>query len=197
MDDEEDAAALQSGHLKATEDRLYGVSARYLGQLLENMVEPFAMASAEWQRVMGVPEGGKVVNLDNFPVHDAWKWYLTPKQTVHTCYRCRQQTHIMLVDKTNYLGNSSKPSAVWSLSDHVSAILPASKRMVEGVTGGQSHHSSSAICSSISISSMSGTCDVMPHPNGTQLVENCHDDDVERPQLQTEVTLILSHSSYC
>ena len=83
MDDEEDAAALQSGHSKATEDRLYGVSARYLGQLLENMVEPFAMASAEWQRVMGVPEGRKVVNLDNFPVHDAWKRYLTPKHSAH------------------------------------------------------------------------------------------------------------------
>ena len=197
FNDEEDAAALQSGHSKATEDRLYGVSAGYLGQLPENMVEPFAMASAEWQRVMGVPEGGKVVNLDDFPVHDAWKRYLTPKQTVHTCYRCRQQTHTMLVDETNHLGNSSKPSAVWSLSDHVFAVLPAPKRMVEGVTGGQSHRSSSAICSSISISSVSGTCDVMPHPNGTQLVENCHDDDVERSQLQTEVTLILSHSSYC
>ena len=47
FNDEEDTAALQSGHLKATEDRLYGVSAGYLGQLPENMVEPFAMASAE------------------------------------------------------------------------------------------------------------------------------------------------------
>jgi len=47
FNDEEDTAALQSGHLKATEDRLYGVSAGYLSQLPENMVEPFAMASAE------------------------------------------------------------------------------------------------------------------------------------------------------
>jgi len=86
----------------------------------------------------------------------------------------------MLVDETNHLGNSSKPSAVWFLSDHVSAILPVPKQMVEGITGGQSHHSSSAICSSISISSVSGTCNVMPYPNGIQLVENCYEDNVER-----------------
>jgi len=103
----------------------------------------------------------------------------------------------MLVDETNHLGNLSKPSTVWSLSDHVSAILPVPKQMVESITGGQSHYSSSAICSSISISSVSGTCNIMPHSNGIQLVENCYENNVERSQLQTEVTLILSHSSYC
>jgi len=76
-------------------------------------------------------------------------------------------------------------------------ILPVPKQMVEGITDGQSHHSSSAICSSISISSVSGTCNIMPYSNGIQPVENCHKDNIERSQLQTEVTLILSHSSYC
>jgi len=47
FNDKKNAAVLQSGHLKATENRLYGVSAGYLSQLLENIVELFAMASAE------------------------------------------------------------------------------------------------------------------------------------------------------
>jgi len=47
FNDKKNTAVLQSGHLKAIENRLYGMSAGYLGQLLENIVEPFAMASAE------------------------------------------------------------------------------------------------------------------------------------------------------
>jgi len=47
FNDNKNAAMLQSGHSKATENRLYGVSAGYLGQLLENIVEPFAMVSVE------------------------------------------------------------------------------------------------------------------------------------------------------
>ena len=35
---------LQTGHTMAMEERCYGVSAGYLGQLPENMVEPFANA---------------------------------------------------------------------------------------------------------------------------------------------------------
>ena len=47
FNDKKNAAVLQSGHSKAIENRLYGMSAGYLGQLLENIVEPFAIASAE------------------------------------------------------------------------------------------------------------------------------------------------------
>jgi len=70
--DGEDAALLQTRHTWATEERCYGVSAGYLGQLPENMVEPFANASVEWQGLMRVPEGGKEVNLDDFPVKELW-----------------------------------------------------------------------------------------------------------------------------
>jgi len=70
FNDKEDIAMLQSGHLKAIEDKLYGVSARYLGQLLENIVKPFAMANAKWQRMMDMPKSGKIVNLNDFPVHN-------------------------------------------------------------------------------------------------------------------------------
>ena len=40
----------------------------YLRQLLENIVEPFANASAKWQVLIHVFEGGQSVNLDDFPV---------------------------------------------------------------------------------------------------------------------------------
>ena len=62
--DEEDPGALQAGHSLATEERLYGVSAGYLGQLPENMVEPYIRASTQWQTFLKIPEGGK--NFDIF-----------------------------------------------------------------------------------------------------------------------------------
>lgn len=47
--DNEDLASLQTGHTRAIKECLYGVSAGYLGNLPENMVEPFARTSGEWQ----------------------------------------------------------------------------------------------------------------------------------------------------
>jgi len=49
----------QAEHLLATEEQLYRVSAGYLGQLLENMVEPYIRASTQWQMFLKIPEGRK------------------------------------------------------------------------------------------------------------------------------------------
>jgi len=48
----------------ATEEWLDGISASYLGQLPENMVEPYIRASTQWQMFMKIPKGGK--NFDIF-----------------------------------------------------------------------------------------------------------------------------------
>lgn len=88
--DEEDIASLQAGHSTATEERCYGISAGYLGQLPENMVQPFAAASAEWQVVMRIPEGGKKVQLSDFPVKELWGKYLSPEKPNHVCYACKK-----------------------------------------------------------------------------------------------------------
>ena len=113
--DEEDAASLQSGHSRATEERLYGVSAGYLGQLLENMVEPFANASAEWQVLMRVPEGGKSVNLDDFPVAAAWNRYLPSEKRAHVCCGCTQARPITLDDKETEVDHTTELPPIQSL----------------------------------------------------------------------------------
>jgi len=85
--DDEDPASVQAGHTRATEERLYGVSVGYLGKLPENMVEPFAKASGEWQRFMHMPEGGTDIKLREFTVKEVWKRYLAPVM-VQPCCRC-------------------------------------------------------------------------------------------------------------
>jgi len=71
--DDEDPASLQAGHTRVTEERLYGVSTGYLGKLPENMVEPFARASGEWQCFICIPEGGTEIKLREFTVKEVWK----------------------------------------------------------------------------------------------------------------------------
>ena len=66
-------AALQAGHSTSTEDRLYGVSTRYLGKLPEHLVESYANASAEWQVLMKVPEGGKHFSFYDFGDRSLWE----------------------------------------------------------------------------------------------------------------------------
>jgi len=85
--DDEDPASLQAGHTHATEERLYGVSTGYLGKLPKNMVEPFARTSGEWQRFIGIPEGGTEIKLREFTVKEIWKRYLAPVKT-QTCCCC-------------------------------------------------------------------------------------------------------------
>jgi len=80
--DDEDPASLQA----ATEERLYGVSTGYLGKLPENMVEPFARASGEWQHFIRIPEGGTEIKLREFTVKEVWKRYLAPIKTQTCCY---------------------------------------------------------------------------------------------------------------
>jgi len=61
--DEEDPSALQAGHLLVTEEQLYGISAGYLGQLPENMVEPYIRASTQWQMFLKISEDRKNFNI--------------------------------------------------------------------------------------------------------------------------------------
>ena len=85
--DDEDPASLQAGYTHTTKECLYGVSTSYLGKLPENMVEPFARASGEWQRFIGIPEGDTEIKLREFIVKEVWKHYLTPVKT-QTCCHC-------------------------------------------------------------------------------------------------------------
>jgi len=89
--DDEDPASLQAGHTHATEEHLYGVSSGYLGKSPENMVEPFARASREWQRFICIPEGGTEIKLREFTVKEVWKRYLAPVKTQSCCHcTCHQ-----------------------------------------------------------------------------------------------------------
>jgi len=89
--DDEDPASLQAGHTCATEEHLYGVSTSYLGKLPENMVEPFARASGEWQHFIHIPEGGTEIKLREFTVKEIWKRYLAPVKVQTYCrYTCHQ-----------------------------------------------------------------------------------------------------------
>ena len=60
MQEDVNVAAQQASHSGATKERMYGVSTGYLGRLSENLIEPYANASTEWQVLMKVPEGGKM-----------------------------------------------------------------------------------------------------------------------------------------
>ena len=68
--DDEDPASLQASHTCATEEHLYGVLTGYLGKLPENIVEPFARASGEWQHFICIPEGGTEIKLREFTVKE-------------------------------------------------------------------------------------------------------------------------------
>jgi len=48
------------------------ISSGYLGQLPENLIEPYVKVSTKWQVLMRVPEGGKQVKLTDFPNKRAW-----------------------------------------------------------------------------------------------------------------------------
>ena len=67
MREDVNVAAQQASHSGATEERMYGVSTDYLGSLPKNLIEPYANASAEWQVLMKVPEGGKNVYMYQYP----------------------------------------------------------------------------------------------------------------------------------
>lgn len=97
--DNEDLASLQTGHTRAIKECLYGVSAGYLGNLPENMVEPFARTSGEWQHFMHIPEGWTEIKLREFTVKEVWKYYLAPVKTqACCCYICYQD--IITEDRT-------------------------------------------------------------------------------------------------
>jgi len=59
MREDTNIAVQQAGHSSTTEERIYGISASYLGKLPKNLVEPYANASSKWQILMKIPEGGK------------------------------------------------------------------------------------------------------------------------------------------
>ena len=74
-------AAQQAGHSGATEERMYGISTGYLGYLPENLIEPYANVSAEWQVLMKVPEGGKNVYMHQYSNKELWTPLLSPDKS--------------------------------------------------------------------------------------------------------------------
>jgi len=117
VSDEEGAATLQAGHTRTTEERCYGVSTGYLGQMPENMVEPYANASTEWQVLMRVPEGGKQVKLSDFPSKDLWKKYLPSPKPTHKCCPCKVQQQVTDDVTNNTSDPPCNPDSLQSLED--------------------------------------------------------------------------------
>lgn len=61
MDEGEDVEALQAGHTRATENRIYGLSTQSLAGAAEDILPLFLQASASWQEHCNVPSGGQSI----------------------------------------------------------------------------------------------------------------------------------------
>ena len=81
MQEDVNVAAQQAGHSGATEEQMYGVSTGYLGPLPENLIKLYANASAEWQVLMKVPEGGKNVYMHQYPNKELWTPLSSPDKS--------------------------------------------------------------------------------------------------------------------
>jgi len=77
--------ALSKEHVITTKEHIYGISSGYLGQLPENLIEPYVKVSTKWQVLMRVPEGGKQVKLTDFPNKRAWAKYLSLDKSSYLC----------------------------------------------------------------------------------------------------------------
>ena len=81
MREDTNIAVQQASHSSITKERIYGISVGYLGKLPENLVEPYANTSSEWQILMKVPEGGKDIYLYQYPDKKIWTLYLSPNKS--------------------------------------------------------------------------------------------------------------------
>ncbi|KAI5982120.1 hypothetical protein EDC04DRAFT_2616906 [Pisolithus marmoratus] len=59
MDEEDNVEALQAGHSRSTENRVYGISIEALAGAAEDILPAYLNASMEWQRHCQVPLGGQ------------------------------------------------------------------------------------------------------------------------------------------
>ncbi|KAI6035743.1 hypothetical protein EDC04DRAFT_2604933 [Pisolithus marmoratus] len=59
MDTEDNVEALQAGHSRSTENRVYGISVEALAGAAEDILPAYLNASMEWQRHCQVPLGGQ------------------------------------------------------------------------------------------------------------------------------------------
>ena len=197
--DGEDAASLQTGHTRATEERCYGVSAGYLGQLPENMVEPFANASAEWQGLMRVPEGGKEVNLDDFPVKELWDRYLPLEKPAHICCACKR--HMSPRKSPNDPAplrrdaNTSLDNSLGKSSTNPSPTVATA----DGLTGQQSPHPVPLVQPAAPTSLVSGTTGISPNLGAeqphTSNGQGSQSDKASTKRPHTKVMLVLSRKS--
>jgi len=106
--DEEDPGALQAGHSLATEKWLYGVSAGYLDQLLENIVEPYIRESTQWQMFLRIPEGKK-----NFDIYQDL------------------QLHKIISNMQVAPSRSATNTECFKESNNIASINPGKRRKVE------------------------------------------------------------------
>jgi len=58
MDWEDDVEALQVGHMRATENRIYGLSTQSLAGAVEDVLPLYLQASTRWQQCCKVMPGG-------------------------------------------------------------------------------------------------------------------------------------------
>lgn len=61
--------AMQSGHTKATENRIYGLSPEALLGAPEDLLQLFLQASTDWQKVIGVIPGGMLLKYSQARRH--------------------------------------------------------------------------------------------------------------------------------
>ncbi|KAF5347918.1 hypothetical protein D9756_010116 [Leucocoprinus leucothites] len=71
--EDSDAAALQAGHTRATEDRHYGITTSFLATLPEDLIEPFLKVSIKWQTMLKVPVAGRPIPWSRFPDPSQWQ----------------------------------------------------------------------------------------------------------------------------
>ncbi|KAF5345091.1 hypothetical protein D9756_011150 [Leucocoprinus leucothites] len=83
LQDEDTAAALQAGHSRETEERLYGRTSGFIGNLPENLVEPYANASAQWATLLKLPQGGSGVRCWQLRESQLWRSHVPDDKSPH------------------------------------------------------------------------------------------------------------------
>ncbi|KIO00004.1 hypothetical protein M404DRAFT_30036 [Pisolithus tinctorius Marx 270] len=69
MDREDNVEALQAGHSRSTENRVYGISMDALAGAAEDVLPAYLNASMEWQRHCQVPVGGQLASYKTARTH--------------------------------------------------------------------------------------------------------------------------------
>ncbi|KAJ3564789.1 hypothetical protein NP233_g8061 [Leucocoprinus birnbaumii] len=83
LDGQDTAGALQAGHSRATENRLYGRGSGFMHNIADDMTKPLLVASTDWQTILAIPPGGTKLSYHLLQKESAWQEYVLPPVSRH------------------------------------------------------------------------------------------------------------------